>query len=203
MSGRKILMERGQTTDRPKTSPPLANRRAGGAGTGYPHVEKADQRPNAADDATFSVTLLIVHPNCDPDLITKTLKIEPFMTRRQGQPRVTPKGTPLPGISRDTRWNHVAFYEADRTVSLEIGRWMEVLSAHSSFLGSLIASGARISLSVSLPGMSHRGDVIEATTLSRAASLGIGVGFEVFPDWDGKPFAGSTRVALPRRRLER
>ena len=48
--------------------------------------------------------LLIVHPEMDPALITDKLGIQPSQSSRHGQPRVTPKGTTLPGTYTDTRW---------------------------------------------------------------------------------------------------
>jgi Domain of unknown function (DUF4279) len=189
-SGQKTLMEHGRTTARPKPTQRRDGLPAGAAKIVSRRGAKPERKPNAADDATFKLTLLIRHPDFDPDLITETLKLKPFRYWRRGEPRITPKGTTLAGEWPDTRWNHVAFYEADRTVSVEIERWLVSLDRNGEFIRSLVSTGGDITLNLAMPGQSHRGDVIAAGTLRRAADLGVGIGIEVFPDWNGEMSPG-------------
>src|SRR5262249_10273 len=54
----------------------------------------------------FHVELFIVHPTLDPADISSALGLEAHNAHRVGDPRKTPKGTPLTGNYWDTRWRH-------------------------------------------------------------------------------------------------
>ena len=186
-------MEDGSTTDRPKATRPRASRQVGAARTGGRRASVQNRPVNASADATFTVTLSIVHPDIDPALISRQLGLSPFRSMRRGEPRVTPKGAPLPGLWPDTRWNHVVFFDATQSATAAIDRWLARLEGCAAFLGKLRATGADIGLNLNLPGTAHRGESLEIATLAKAAALGVGIGIEVFPDGDSGPVAGYAR----------
>ena len=57
------------------------------------------------------VELFIIHPTICPAEITTALGLEAHTTHQVGHPGRTPKGTPLEGQYRDTRWRHSIRYE--------------------------------------------------------------------------------------------
>lgn len=61
----------------------------------------------------FAVELFVVHPTLHPADITAVLGLEAHVERRVGEPRRTPKGTPLPGTYRDTRWRHSVHHSVE------------------------------------------------------------------------------------------
>ena len=54
---------------------------------------------------SHTVDLRISHPALDPDLVTRTLKLQPHISWRTGDPRQTPKGTPLEGFHSKGYWS--------------------------------------------------------------------------------------------------
>jgi molybdopterin synthase catalytic subunit len=149
---------------------------------------KNDQQPFGDASAStegsprrFSVTLLIVHPTIDPAEINAALGLETHFAHRVGQPRMTPKGTLLPGNYRDTRWSHIARHEAtdprfgDKVVAL-----VDRLKPHKTFLGNLRATGGRTTIIVRFLGDGHYGDNIDRDTLAKLSELQLELSIECF-----------------------
>jgi molybdopterin synthase catalytic subunit len=149
---------------------------------------ESDQQPSGDETAStegsprrFSVTLLIWHPTIDPAKITAELGLEAHFAHRVGQPRMTPKGTPLPGNYRDTRWSHIARYEvtdqlfAD-TVTALIGR----LKPRKAFLADLKATGGNATVIIRFLEDKHYADNIDRDTLAQLADLQLDLGIESF-----------------------
>ena len=183
-------MAPGPTTKLSQISHRLDARKGDAAKTARPRAAKAVRAANAADDATFTLTLLIHHPDMDPQRITDELSLEPLRSVRKGADRVAPSGKPIGRAWPNTRWNHVIFYPAKKVAADSIREILRRLENHAEFLAGITRTGGRISLFVNLPGASHRGESIDSATLHRFGGLGIDFGFEVFPDWDGEPLAG-------------
>src|SRR4029077_13706570 len=53
----------------------------------------------------YSVGLRVHHPSIDPRAISRKLKMRPRISWSVGEPRVSPAGTPMPGIRNDTYWS--------------------------------------------------------------------------------------------------
>src|SRR5262245_22705404 len=104
-------MAHGQTTARRRTTRGQEKPRVGGART----VGKSRARSRVkrvVRPAPLSIRLLLVHPNADPSDITREIGLAPLRAWRCGETRFTPKGSPLEGVWRDTRWSHG--FELDR-----------------------------------------------------------------------------------------
>src|SRR5438477_6779463 len=86
-----------------------------------------DQDSRAADGVgasrqmkRFDISLLIRHPDLDPEVITSILRLQPHRAWKAGEPRFTPKGTPLSGNHETSSWNHVFRYKKRTGVRDEI-----------------------------------------------------------------------------------
>jgi hypothetical protein len=148
-------------------------------------VEKPVHKANAANDATFTLTLLVVHPDMSPQLITDELTLAPYRSMERGAQMTNLAGVPISGTYRDTRWNHIEHHAASHVAAAAINAMLSKLEKHVQFLQGIQQSGGQISIHLNLP-PAHRGESIEAATLRLAGELGIAIGFEIFPDWDGK-----------------
>ena len=167
-------------------------RRAASGGTAKRRAARIAKKANAAPDAVFGLTLLIVHPDMDTECITSELGLKPFRSMTKGKPRTGISGVALGGSYTDSRWNHCEHHAASHIASKAINDMLERLKPHALFLKQLRANGGEISLSLELPA-SHRGESIDAETVRSAADLGVGIGFEIFPDWDGERNPGDVR----------
>src|SRR6266571_8669806 len=86
----------------------------------------------------YDVWLLIKHPNLDPALITKTLRLKPHLTHLVGSPRKTPVGTPLPGVHRVSAWSYSYRIERNRFFFNEVEKLLRKLEPHARFLRKIV-----------------------------------------------------------------
>ncbi|MGK9235191.1 DUF4279 domain-containing protein [Inquilinus limosus] len=138
--------------------------------------EAEDDEPNRLD-----VQLFIVHPTMDPADITAALGLEPSHVHRVGDDRKTPKGTPLPGQYRDTRWRHSVRHDVrGQHFRHHVAALLDRLVPHKPFLAELRASGGEAMLIVQFLGDGYFGDVLPLSTLSRLVELQLELGLEVY-----------------------
>jgi hypothetical protein len=131
----------------------------------------------------FEITLLIRHPDLDPDLVTSALGLQPHRSWKAGEPRVTPKGRPLPGSHTASCWNHVFRFTGKAGFSDEIGLILDRLMAHKSLLHKINRTGGKTELYVKLPGDQNLGDELSWKTLRRFSDLRVNLSLETFPEW--------------------
>jgi hypothetical protein len=120
--------------------------------------------------------LRISHPALDPDAVTHTLGIEPLHAWRAGDPRQTPKGTPLAGIRAAGYWsaNPFAYGWRDSTDTLvedALGELLTFLEPHRDFLLAL-SKGGNVRIWSSTSGQRNYTLDLGPSMLSRIASLG-------------------------------
>jgi hypothetical protein len=85
----------------------------------------------------FHVELFVVHPTLDPADISTALGLEAHHAHRVGDPRKTPKGRPLAGNYRDTRWRHcVACSVTYQWFAAEVTRLLDRLEPHKAFFAN-------------------------------------------------------------------
>ena len=130
----------------------------------------------------FRVSLRVRHPSMVPEKITEALGLEPKRSWKAGEPRQTPKGTPLAGSYRDTYW----------TTEVAAGRWpLEVNEAicdvlkrlvrHRTFLHQIRAEDGAVELFVGWFFENQSGDVLTHQCLALAGDLQIDLSFDVYP----------------------
>ena len=124
---------------------------------------------------------LLIHPSADPSDITREMDLAPGRSWRCGEPRFTPKGTPLEGVWRDTRWSHGFELDKEATIETAIAHALDKLAVASPFLATLRGTGGTAELIISLPGDTYQGASVSAERLKALAELGVGLGIEVFP----------------------
>jgi hypothetical protein len=141
------------------------------------------ETPPKADEGTprrFDVELFITHPTIGPAEITAELGREASHSQRVGEPRITPKGTSLPGNYRDSRWRHSDQHEfKTQWFSEEIEKYVEGLLPHEKFLRKLRATGGTTALIIQFFD-GYYGDNISCNTLAQIVALELELGIECF-----------------------
>ncbi|MGK9165750.1 DUF4279 domain-containing protein [Inquilinus limosus] len=140
------------------------------------NVETEDDDPKRLD-----VELFIVHPTMDPVDITAALGLEPSHVHRVGDDRKTPKGTPLPGQYRDTRWRYGIRHDIrGQHFRHQVAALLDQLGSRKSFLAELRATGGEAMLIVQFLGDGYFGDVLPLSLMSRLIDLQLDLGLEVY-----------------------
>ena len=128
--------------------------------------------------------LRISHPTLDPDLVTRTLGMEPQHAWRAGDPRKTPKGTQLAGTRTTGYWACTPFSygwreSSDALVEDALEELVTFLEPHRDFLAGLARVGhVRIWASTCSP-RNYALDLAPGM-LARIASLGASLVHDVY-----------------------
>lgn len=182
----------GPTTTQSPTTRRLDAQRGAKASTGKSRAPAVVRGANAANDAVFTLVLMIKHPDADPAEITRSLGIKPTSAHPMGAPRVGARGQSIGGVYPTMTWAHRAHFPARKRVSDALAEYLHPLVAATTTVRKIVETGGRVSLFFNMPA-SHRGEMFEVDHLAAIAKLGINLGFEIFPDWDGKPLANDLR----------
>lgn len=134
---------------------------------------------------SYNVILLVRHPDVDPGELSREFGLTPHVAFRKGSVRILENGKKLPGVSRDSRWNHVYRFSKDRRVGDALAHVMTFLEGHKGFIKKLCLQGASFELYVQLPGATNIGDSISWELLRRMSQLRVSLGIEVFPQLGG------------------
>lgn len=120
--------------------------------------------------------LRIQHPTLDPDLVSRTLGLEPQRSWRAGDARKTPKGTLLVGVHSEGYWSTNPFLygwreSTDAQIEDALEELITFLEPHRDFLKG-ISQGGRIRVWVSSQSLRNYAFELSPSVLSRLASLG-------------------------------
>lgn len=144
-------------------------------------TDESTPEPEDGSQRRFDVELFVVHPTLDPADITAAFGLEAHFVHPVGQPRRTPKGTPLPGTCPDTRWRHSVRHSVeDQWFADRLADLVDRLVAKKAFLAELKSTGGRASVIVQFLGDGYFGDEISVETLAKLAELGLDLGIECF-----------------------
>ncbi|RYD14264.1 MAG: DUF4279 domain-containing protein [Lysobacteraceae bacterium] len=122
------------------------------------------------------LNLRLWHPTLDPDLVTRTLGLEPQIAWRAGDSRKTPKGTLLEGVRSEGYWSADPFSygwreSADAQIEDALEELITLLEPHRDFLQGVTQGGF---VRVWVSSHSNRNFSLELSPgmLARLASLG-------------------------------
>jgi hypothetical protein len=148
-------------------------------------LTQQDSTDSAAEDTPrrFHVELFIKHPAMDPADISAALGLEAHSAQRVGDPRTTPKGTPVSGNYWDTRWRHcVECSVADQWYAAEVTRLLDRLEPHKAFFANLKSTGGNACVIIQFFSDGYLSDEIPHATLAKLVELGLDLGIECFVD---------------------
>ena len=125
------------------------------------------------------VELLIRHPSLTPAEISAALGLEAQRSTCVGDPRKTPKGTPLPGRYARTAWRHGAEYEVtEQWFADKIAMLVDRLVPHRDFLRHVRATGGDACVIVQFIIDSYFSDAVGLDTLCKLVDLQLDFGIE-------------------------
>jgi hypothetical protein len=129
------------------------------------------------------ISLRVRHPSMDPAEISAALKLEPSRMWQAGDPRTTPKNTPLEGTWRDTYWVTDVFKDEcpNSTLAAALSELVERFSLRKSFFVKIRDEGGRVEFYVSWDIDGNRGDEFDATLLTKLGELGVNLSLDIYP----------------------
>lgn len=146
---------------------------------------KSEAKDLPDDGTSYNVILLMRHPDIDPGEVTRQFGLTPHVAFRKGCIRTLQNGKELPGVSQDSRWNHVYRFSKSHRVGDALTQVVTFLEGHKAFIKKLCLQGASFELYVQLPGTTNIGDSISWDLLHRMSQLRVSLGIEVFPRLGG------------------
>jgi len=134
----------------------------------------------------YSITLRVSHPDIDPSEITKALALESAWAWKAGDPRQTPKGTPLEGFYRESYWYCDLIPDGERSsegtlVEDYLDHFVEQLSSYREFFERIRSEGGRVEFFIGLYGERNYGFELPPSLLGAAAITGLSFTFDVYP----------------------
>lgn len=128
-----------------------------------------------------SVSLRFWHPTKDLTFLSPLLGLASHRNWLAGTNRKTPKGSPLPGLHKESYWvTRLEFFAKEGffdKFELAINHFIKV----EQELSSLIESGGKAELYLQLPGNLNNGGTIESKYCLILGELGVNLLIEVFP----------------------
>jgi hypothetical protein len=133
----------------------------------------------------YSISLRVEHPTMDLDAVTEALGLSPQVIWKVGQPRRTPKGTPLPGIYKKGFWTARLLDGAsiEQDLSSALSKALELVAAGSPLFGEIALTGGSTEFFVGwFFDEGNSGDVLDHRMLAKLASMSINLSFDVYGD---------------------
>jgi hypothetical protein len=131
----------------------------------------------------YKISLRFRHPSLDPVHITSALGFTPSRCWRAGEPRHTPKGTPLGGNYSHSYWT-ARFAEGrwpGRSLAEAMSDLVDQLQARKDFFRQISSGGGKAELFVGWFFEGRGGVVFDCDLLSRMADLGIDLSLDIYP----------------------
>lgn len=134
---------------------------------------------------SYQITLRIFHPSIEPTEITTALGLQPKRAWKAGQPRQTPKGTPLDGIYSESYWftNLTDGEQISEGTLLEdyVDHFCCQLSQHSQFFNQIRKEGGKIELHASSYSKRNYGFEFSPTLTQKLSDLGLTLWIDIYP----------------------
>lgn len=136
-------------------------------------------------DYRLCVSLRVSHPTIDPDEVTEVLGTEPFRKWKVGEPRTSPKGTPLEGVTKESFWachlhDEKRLNSKDQYLEDYLAKLNKRLYPHAKYFESLVNSGGYIEYFIGWFDGDNVGATFEPTLLKSTADLSIAIGLDIY-----------------------
>jgi len=133
----------------------------------------------------YCVSLRITHPSIDPNEITLALGRKPVGQWRAGELRISPKGTILGGIRKESFWRchpHEEHRLSSQAQYLEdyLKLLTDELEQFEDFLSSITSTGGRIEYFVGLFSENNIGNVFSSSLLKKIGTLNIDLSLDIY-----------------------
>ncbi len=132
--------------------------------------------------STYAMSLRVRHPNLDPAVLTKALRLEPRHCWRAGEPRLSVTGTALGGEHRESYWSAPLpgqpVGSAAFPLELFLGQQLVQLNRHRELLSRLQSEGGQISLLIEIVSTENTILTLSTGVSRKLADLNIEVEFQ-------------------------
>jgi len=136
-------------------------------------------------DYRFCVSLRITHPNMDPEVITKKLQIDPFRIWKYGEQRISPKGSLLEGVNKESFWA-AKMHSEKRLLSTDIYieeylvKLNKKLSPFSQYFSDIVKSGGYVEYFIGWFSADNVGVTFDTALMNQTADLNISIGIDAY-----------------------
>jgi hypothetical protein len=119
----------------------------------------------------------------DPAEISASLQLTPSVSWKDGDPRVTPKGTPLEGLRKGSYWTCKVLKGEwpGKDLTTAISDLVTELSPHKPFFQRVRSDGGKVEFFVGWFFAGNSGDVFKADLLAALAGLGLDLSLDIYP----------------------
>jgi len=131
-------------------------------------------------DFEYSASLNIVHGDLDPEIASKSLNLVPSRSHRRGDPRQTPKGTPLEGVYTSGYWSVDLETRDGEDLADFLSRIAEQLQPAKRYLRSIADDGGEVECFVGLFAKSLCDQILPARLLTQIGELGINLRLDYY-----------------------
>lgn len=131
----------------------------------------------------FRVTIRITHPTVLPESITEQIGRTPDLERAVGSQRLTPKGSLLPGINRESYWL-LRGPESDDLPRL-IAWANALLEGAAPFIRGMLDTGGRLEYLIGCFVNRQLGTSLEPSLTAKCAELGAVLVFDIYGALEG------------------
>lgn len=130
---------------------------------------------------SYSASLVVVHPNLDPGVITRTLGLQPRMEAKAGSDRYDRRGNPLHRKAILSCWNHQLHEDsvmdsAVHPLSDLIDNWLLKLSPHGGFFQQINSEGGEVQFKINwFSDSPYTTAVFQPKVLENCGKIGLGI----------------------------
>ena len=133
----------------------------------------------------YCISLRITHPIVDPKEITREIGLEPHVSWKVGDPRISPKGTSIGGIRKESYWTaHPHTEKRLHSKNMHLEEYIEKLTSdlktHKEYFAEIRSGGGNIEYFIGLFGAGNIGNVFVSDLLSEIGGLGIDLSFDIY-----------------------
>ncbi|QWP77896.1 hypothetical protein J5226_05680 [Lysobacter sp. K5869] len=135
----------------------------------------------------YRVSLRLRHPDADLSRFGQTLGLGCFSTRIAGEPRLTPKGHPLPGTYRESTLaadltpGPAARDSGEQRLEDFLAERLRAWSAQADALRELRDAGGSAECFIGVFLDANSGMTLDPALLARAGELGIALALDLYP----------------------
>lgn len=133
--------------------------------------------------AKYKITLRVTHPSLDSKRIGNELGLAPKFAYTAGDKKITPKGTEVPGIRKESFWSH-EIDTAEEPIELAIMRVTASLAEMKDFLRHIYETGGHVEYFIGWFSAKNSGFVLAHSLLGQLSDMGIDLSFDIYPDVD-------------------
>jgi hypothetical protein len=128
----------------------------------------------------YKISLRVSHPSADAKSIGMELGLEPVFFYTAGDKKITPKGTAIPGIRKDSFW-YCDIPSDGHQIEAVLERVKDLLTTKQMFLDRLLTTGGRLECFVGwFSCKANSGFILDHVVLGQLGNLGVDIAIDIY-----------------------